>query len=391
MLDVIIVGSGIHGVHLAAVLLERGLVTRDRLRLIDPHEAPLSRWNACTNNVSIEYLRSPGVHHIGVQPLDLMKFANYAPGVRDDRFTAPYQQPAYTVFQAHARHVVEHFRLGELHIRGRVKSIQLDEHRATVATENSSHEARLIVLAIGGMEQVAIPEWAEPLRARGVPLRHVFDHGFELNHEAHEGRVVIVGGGLTAVQTALSLARTGKNQVTLLSRHRLRAHHFDADPGWMGPKYLNAFNSEPSYEKRREMILSARFRGSAPKDVLRQLDTEIAAGRVKLHIGEATAANFEQERFFLSLADGGCLEAEAMLLATGFIRKRPGGSAIDELIERYALQTAPCGFPIVDRALRWHPRIAVMGPLAELEVGPTSRNIVGAQRAAVRIADSLAA
>jgi hypothetical protein len=43
------------------------------------------------------------------------------------------------------------------------------------------------------------------------------------------------------------------------------------------------------------------------------------------------------------------------------------------------------GYPIVDKALRWHPRIHVTGPLAELELGPAARNIVGARMTAERL------
>ncbi|MCH2107642.1 MAG: hypothetical protein MK291_13495, partial [Planctomycetes bacterium] len=34
---------------------------------------------------------------------------------------------------------------------------------------------------------------------------------------------------------------------------------------------------------------------------------------------------------------------------------------------------------------RWHPRVFVSGALAELELGPTARNIAGARRSADRI------
>ena len=58
---------------------------------------------------------------------------------------------------------------------------------------------------------------------------------------------------------------------------------------------------------------------------------------------------------------------------------------IDQLIESAQLACADCGYPIVDAALRWHSRVFVSGALAELELGPSSRNIAGARRAAERI------
>ena len=52
---------------------------------------------------------------------------------------------------------------------------------------------------------------------------------------------------------------------------------------------------------------------------------------------------------------------------------------MDELVTKESLACARCGYPIVDRSLAWHPSIHVTGPLAELELGPTARNIHGAR------------
>jgi hypothetical protein len=43
------------------------------------------------------------------------------------------------------------------------------------------------------------------------------------------------------------------------------------------------------------------------------------------------------------------------------------------------------GYPIVASALRGHPGIHVTGPLAELEIGPPARNILGARLSAERL------
>jgi len=58
-------------------------------------------------------------------------------------------------------------------------------------------------------------------------------------------------------------------------------------------------------------------------------------------------------------------------------------------ISELGLRCGACGYPIVDSLLRWHPQIHVSGPLAELEIGPVSRNIVGARLAALRLLGSL--
>ncbi len=62
---------------------------------------------------------------------------------------------------------------------------------------------------------------------------------------------------------------------------------------------------------------------------------------------------------------------------------------LDRAISELGLRCGACGYPIVDSLLRWHPQIHVSGPLAELEIGPVSRNIVGARLAALRLLKSL--
>ncbi len=77
-----------------------------------------------------------------------------------------------------------------------------------------------------------------------------------------------------------------------------------------------------------------------------------------------------------------------MVLATGFERTRPG-AWLEPTIERLGLRQSSCGYPVVDRALRWHPRIHVTGALAELELGPAARNIAGARMASERLLQHL--
>ena len=83
------------------------------------------------------------------------------------------------------------------------------------------------------------------------------------------------------------------------------------------------------------------------------------------------------------------LAVDRVLLATGFEQTRPGGAWLDQTIAELGLSCGACGYPIVDNMLRWHPQIHVSGPLAELEIGPVSRNIIGARLAALRLLRAL--
>ena len=53
------------------------------------------------------------------------------------------------------------------------------------------------------------------------------------------------------------------------------------------------------------------------------------------------------------------------------------------------LPTADCGYPFVDLALQWAKGLYVMGPLAELEIGPAAANLGGGRIAVKRICASL--
>ena len=133
------------------------------------------------------------------------------------------------------------------------------------------------------------------------------------------------------------------------------------------------------------IITKARHRGSVPPDVKRALHRSFQQGDVQWHENEVESLTATTDALELRFKNGKQLGVSRIILATGFKPKRPGGAMIDTLAETASLPCAECGFPIVDRALRWHPRIFVTGPLAELEIGPVARNIVGAQRACDRI------
>jgi len=93
----------------------------------------------------------------------------------------------------------------------------------------------------------------------------------------------------------------------------------------------------------------------------------------------------------VDLAGGQTLLADRLLLATGFETHRPGRGWLDDAIQALGLSCAECGYPVVDQGLRWLAPTAtpyplfVFGPLAELELGPSARNIVGARHSGERL------
>ena len=380
-LDWLIIGGGIHGVHIAARLIGEADVEPERLRIVDPGERLLERWRRCTATTGMTHLRSPSVHNLDLNPWSMLKSAGRRKKRKAGLFAAPYDRPNLSFFNDHCDQVIRDFDLDGLHIRARATTCTVDCDAALVglSTETQISTAN-VVFAIGAGEQPLWPDWAPKDEPR---VQHIFDPDFHDWPSAAE-TIAVVGGGISAGQVALRLVEEG-HDVHLISRHALREHQFDSDPAWLGPRNMAGFEREKDADKRRKMISEARHKGSVPPHVRRALRGAIARKELQWHENTVDFCRASDSGLTMGLADGNELNVERVLMATGFAGHRPGGKLIDELIESAALPCASCGYPIVDRALRWHPRVYVSGPLAELELGPTSRNISGARRAAERL------
>ena len=385
--DWLILGGGIHGVHLAVRLLGEAGVPPDRLRIVDPGDRLLARWRACTATVGMDHLRSPAVHHLDLSPWSLRRFAGKRKSREPGLFAYPYDRPALALFDAHCDQVMETFGLSDLHIQDRATRCSVDCDGVVVQLSSGSEiAAHHLVLAIGASEQPEWPDWAPRSDAR---VRHVLEPGFDGWPSSSE-TVVVVGGGISAGQVALRLLEEG-HQVHLVSRHALRQHQFDSDSGWLGPKLMDSFSREDDVDQRRALITEARHKGSVPPDIRRALRRAIERDQLLWHEGEVEGIDVGRQGLELRLSTHAVLDAERVLLATGFASRRPGGPMLDELIASASLPCARCGYPIVDSALRWHPRVHVSGPLAELKLGPVSRNIAGARRAGDRLVEAVRA
>ncbi len=399
MLDWLVIGGGPHGVHTALRLIGEAGVPRDAVRILDDEQHLLARWRRSTRNTGMRYLRSPGVHHIDLSSASLQHFADGRGRSVDRPFTRPYSRPALDLFDLHCEDVIERHRLQALHVRGRATRLDLTTPGARVEFEDLAGggrsgeiRARHVILAIGAPRQPEWPDWArravaevgEATAAASGRIRHVFDPGFELADDGDDTVVAVIGAGISGAQVALRLAREGR-RVMLVSRHALRVEQFDSDPGWQGPRHMVGFARVKDPNERRRRIRAARHRGSMPPDVHAALRLARADGTIEVvEDAEVASARVSGRGVSLEL-DGRRIHADRVLLATGFPSRRPGGSWLDDAVDALGLPCAACGYPVVDQGLRWHPRLLVTGALAELELGPVSRNLSGAQRAGDRV------
>lgn len=392
VLDWVVVGGGIHGTHLAIVLLARGGVPAQRIRLLDPHDEPLARWHARAAAVGMRFLRSGSAHHTDLDPLSLSRFARRLEGGAREHLALPWGCPSVRLFAAHGEHTEDKWDLGAIRERGTVRELRDGGDRVVVETDRGELVARNVLLAIG-RDGCRRPEWSAPLAdgSSTVRLEHVFDPGFRLEGSGAPGSTVVVGDGMSAVQAACRLARrareTGGANVTLLAGREPIVQPFDTDPGWFGPRRLAGFRRERCVARRRRAIDSARHVGSVTPRVRDELRALSAAGALRVVVSrDVTVAPGSGSGVVLRTPRGD-LPADRVICATGFGRERPGGAWVDRAIETFGLPTAPCGYPVPDDQLRWHPRIRVAGPLAELALGPAAGNIVGARRAGERLVD----
>ena len=379
--DWVVVGGGIHGTHIALRIRDRASDPSLSVRIVDPNPSLLQQWQNRTTATRMSFLRSPAVHNLGIDPFCLKKFAGKKKyGFK--RFRKPYDRPALELFNRHCLSQISEYSLEQCHIQDSVENISLSSGLVSLKTFGGRVlSAKKVVLALGPSEHLQVPGWA---KETGNRVRHIFSPDFDWK-DIEKGRsVAIIGGGISAAQAAMHAESSGL-RVHLVCRHAIRQHQFDSDPGWLGPKFMTNFTRETDLGQRRKWIRESRHTGSIPPEIGANLEARIRLKRIHLHQSEVGQCRKEQNGVRLELDSKKTIEVDRVILATGMKPERPGGNLIDKLIQEYHLPVSECGFPVVDKALRWHPSIHVSGALAELEIGPVAKNIAGARQAADRI------
>ena len=447
MYDILFVGAGVHGAFLACNLIARGWTTPARLALIDPWPAPLHMWRRNTARCGMRFLRSTSSHNMTDDFHALRGYARTR-GYTEDHFLHPYSRPTLDLFNRHAEEILARSGVDRRLLRGRAVTLEraapagprAAAQRAVAAqrpkevergvaagnapetgwivhTDNGDVPARNVVLAVGRSEEPRFPDWATHLPTH-APVNHVFarpgtaaegdpagrgdrseggDSGAghaavrtdAASEEVGADNVTVVGGGISAVQTALSLAHGGR-RVTLLSRHAIRVAHFDSDPCFMGPRCLSGFLALPTAAERLQAIRSARTPGTIPWDVAEGLDAALTAGTIQFIQDDVDGATMTGSALRLHLRGGGAHETDRVILATGFDPGPPRRELLAAISRDAGLPLNTEGYPAIDRFLRWERGFFVTSALAELELGPMAPNIYGAHAALRRILPALA-
>jgi hypothetical protein len=385
MLEWLIVGGGIHGTFMSNYLMKTRGADRTKLCVVDPHDEPLSVWKRCTRSTAMNYLRSPAAHNLDVGTGALLQFARNHDG-RGEEFYSKHRRPSLHLFNSHCDHVVEKGGLTSFRLQASALSIERSKHSYILNTTGGELHSKRIILCLGSADRLSIPEWASQLEPLSAPIVHVFSTDFAHYKDKKWTRAVVIGGGISAAQLALALSLKSPGNVTMLHSKRLQIYPFDTEPCWLDERCLRHLRRQPDYAERRSIVDRARYWGSFPADVGRQLNQAIQNRALACLNSSVISATGDANGVSMMLSDGSILDSDLVVFATGFERSLPGGDFLRNAIQRLGLPCAPCGFPILDEYLRWSEGLYATGALAELVIGPASRNIVGARMASQRIA-----
>lgn len=387
VLEWLIIGGGVHGTYLSNALIRNRVTRRSDLRVLDPHDEPLREWKKCTGNVGMKYLRSPKVHHLDLEPFSLKHFA-ICQSCDERLYIPPNDRPSLELFNRHAEYVIDRNGLQKLRIKDVALRIEPGRSYHTVFGSDHIYKTKNIVIAAGNGKPFW-PDWAAFIRNEGAKIMHVLDDCFDKKRIPEQAVIAVVGGGMSAVQTAISLASEHR-EVVLISPHSIRVNNYDSDPGWMGPKYLQKFRSEPNYNRRRRWINEARNRGSVTQELYSDFSLLRKNKQCRFYAGKVELADpVSSEMILLHLNSGEVTAANAIVLATGFEQGLPGGKMISGLVRNHSFRCASCGFPIPSNHLEWWDGIYLSGTLGELETGPSAPNLIGARMAANKILSSV--
>ena len=390
--DVAIVGAGPHALTLMTHLLQKRQSIQGRCLVFDASGIWMSQWNRQFAAFEIPHLRSPAVHHPDPDAYALRRFAESRP----DELFPPYDLPGTQLFHEFCQSVIQRWQLQDCVYPAevlRVKPLR-PRFRLEMHTGETIVARRVVVAGGGGKPQ--LPDWVSQI-STSYPvdrLQHsqqIDLRGMNLTRET----VLIIGGGLTSGHLALGAIARGA-QVILMSRRCLYEKQFDAEPGWLGPKYLKGFWANPSWEARAQIVQQARNGGSLTPAIMTQLRRAYHAGKITFYEQCQVAKAEWLGNCWRICCDNHavheCIRSqsiERIWLATGTKLDVAQNLLLSQMLEQCPTNVVN-GFPVLDEHLRWHGcEVFIMGGLAALQVGPTARNLSGARMASERIVPAI--
>ncbi|MDA3949136.1 MAG: FAD/NAD(P)-binding protein, partial [Spirochaeta sp.] len=292
--DIVIVGTGIHGMHLSTRISADPVLRQRVIRTVDPADEPFALWMRRTKNCGMNYLRSPASHGLSATLPRIRRFARDRH--REDAFIPPYHRPALSLFNDHIREEAACIDELRAHVTGQVTAIDQvhDRFNLTITTRTGHTEsitAVTVILAVGNPPPHIPQPFRRAHRSGGggpeLPIFHVYDTAFDIERIGPASRVAIVGGGIAGAHLALNLQRRGAS-VDIWNRDPFYPAQFDSDPCFIGPRCGDDFREQP-ITSRREIITDSRRSGSVPPDLFDTLMQAREIGEIDILSAEVRA------------------------------------------------------------------------------------------------------
>ncbi|MYB95791.1 lysine N(6)-hydroxylase/L-ornithine N(5)-oxygenase family protein [Candidatus Poribacteria bacterium] len=395
-IPITIVGGGIHGVSIALRLLREMPTAAKQLAIVDRHPQPLTQWRDKTKHQGMTFLRSPAVHHISLDALGIVEYAERHN--RTSELAPPYAQPSTQLFWDFCNAALAELTQHQVYYQFEVAKLRWDKGAGPfpfrlISTNKEGFRSRCVILAIGADDCTYVPpaftKWQRQFRDRVI---HASQFSVLAVEETPPAKIVIVGGGLTAGTLAKSLSERG-HRVTLIARKRLKVEQFDFPPVWLGPKALTEFASETDFRQRYDIIQQNRGEGSITPDIM---DALTNAPNIDLYpetcIRNIVSVDRKRQAQHLQVetTQGVIRGVSYVILATGYQFNLRRYSFLKELITQHQIPLVR-GLPHLDADLQLHPiqNLFCSGTIAQLQIGPASGNIAGANLAYERLREKL--
>ena len=261
-----------------------------------------------------------------------------------------------------------------------------------------------IIVATGTVGRPIVPKPLQTLSGnesifQWKDLNRVID----IHSKRVDSRILVVGGGLTAVQSAQKLVRKTTASVTLMSRKPLVERHFDIPTKWFDQREAHIHQAQFYHEPIEERLIklkTTRGGGTVPPLYMNEIREMILKGEMDVQCGTIAAVK-EREQ-------GGSLlvtiqfnkgtdqcdlkyeehEFDSIVLACGTNPDILASPLFKSILKNWPMDIVG-GYPVASEDLRITKNLHVIGGLASLAVGPDAANLMGISRAAEIVANAL--
>ncbi|KAL3904149.1 MAG: hypothetical protein SGPRY_011399, partial [Prymnesium sp.] len=254
-----------------------------------------------------------------------------------------------------------------------------------------SLQANAVVLATGplgkpNIPQPFLPHMGGPLVSHSDELL-VSGRPFELIGltKGSGARILVIGGGVTAVQLALAAVSEG-HRVVLRSRGPINTREYDLHADWLDLRHSNRLRARflsTSNDVRKQNVAAG---GSVPREYMEQV--KHAAESLLLQVDETIDSCEVDSRGEMVFVNGEPFER--VILATGAALSLSHSPLYTRIQSNFNASTVN-GLPHLDDSLRWvaDEDLFVVGANSVLTLGPGARNLMGAMRGAKLVSQEL--